>query len=648
MFLTPDRKHSLGDFIRRERQHSTTRSVQFMLFALAGAGAFLARFDFKIPPDQREHLWSALLIWLIIKPVVFECFGLTRRTWRFVSIGDAARLLSANTVSAALGAIAILMFCGRGFPRSIYFIDFTLCLMLTAGAPIAARVIAEMARPRKTPGAEPVFIYGAGAAGVALLRELRSNASPYEVCGFVDDDPLKLGSTIHSLRVLGCGADLRELAPKHHVRLVLIAIPAASGPATVRILRNCQDARLKCRTVPKLAEIISGRALASQVREVAVEDVLGRIPVILDEEGILARFNGQSVMITGAAGSIGSEICRQIARYRPGQIIGFDISETGLFYLEHEMRERFPDLPFVPEIGNIQNSQRLAEVFTKYSPTVMYHAAAYKHVPLMEEQLFEAVENNIFGTYNVAIAAAKYGVRDFVMISSDKAVRPTSIMGTTKRVAELIVNSLQGGEGKFVSVRFGNVLGSNGSVVPLFKTQIAAGGPVKVTHPEMRRYFMTIPEAAQLVLQASLMGNGGEIFVLDMGQPVRIVDLARNLILLSGFTPDEDIKIEFTGIRPGEKLYEELSLLEEDTRPTFHEKIRVFAGNGFPVDSARTYVNCLRDFCAARDSQSLLLQLKDLVPDYNPSAHILRRVIGPDMAGRATKPAAVAASAAGD
>ena len=331
--------------------------------------------------------------------------------------------------------------------------------------------------------------------------------------------------------------------------------------------------------------------------------------------------------VTGAAGSIGSELCRQIARFQPAAIVAYDCAETALFYIDREMSESFPGLKFRPEIGDIRNLQRLNEVFAKYRPSILYHAAAYKHVPMMEAHVFEAVENNVIGTWNVAIAAAENGIADFVMISSDKAVRPTSVMGVTKRVAELLIHALQNGRTKYVSVRFGNVLGSNGSVIPLFKQQIAARKPVTVTHPDMRRYFMTIPEAAQLVIQASTMGNGGEIFVLDMGQPVRILDLANNLILLSGLRPGEDVKIVFTGIRPGEKLYEELAHLDEEMQPTFHQKIKNFATHSLPAHGALERIEKLRSLCTERKLSDIVLELKDLVIDYNPSAHLLRQMM---------------------
>jgi FlaA1/EpsC-like NDP-sugar epimerase len=388
------------------------------------------------------------------------------------------------------------------------------------------------------------------------------------------------------------------------------------------------------KTIPGLGEVIEERGLVGQIREVAVEDLLGRNTVRLNDDQIRGTLEGKIVLVTGAAGSIGSELCRQIARFNPAKIVGFEIAESPLFEIDREMRQAFPAIPFYPEMGSIQNRARLDEVLLQHAPSIVYHAAAYKHVPMMEANVFEAIENNVFGTYNVAMAAAEHGVEDFIMISSDKAVRPTNIMGATKRVTELLLLELQNGRTCYVAVRFGNVLGSNGSVIPIFKKQIAAGGPVTVTHPEMRRYFMTIPEASQLVLQASTMGMGGEIFVLDMGAPVKIVDLARNLIRLSGFRPDEDIKIEFTGARPGEKLYEELNFIEENTVPTPCEKIKIFTGNSLPSAGMESYLEALRGICQRREVSNLVLTLKDLIPDYNPSAQLRRRVVDLPNSGR--------------
>jgi FlaA1/EpsC-like NDP-sugar epimerase len=605
------------------------RVVQLVFFVFGAISAFLLRFDFNIPHQYHEHLWFGLGLLVVSKILVFQLLGLDRGWWQYVSVPDAIRLGAGNLAGSTLACVAILLFAPSGFPRSLYILDFLLCSILTAGARLAVRVVFELSRQPNGVARKRTLIYGAGAAGMILLRELRQSPSlAYQLVGFIDDAPEKCGRMVHRAKIFGSGHDLLRIVRDQQIEMILIAVPRATGPEMTAILQHCHNAGVPYKTVPGLGEVIESAGLVSQIRDVAVEDLLGRNPIQLDESGILDRIEDKIVVVTGAAGSIGSELCRQIARFRPAGIVAYECAETPLFYLEREMRESFPDIPFHPEIGDIRDLQRLHEVFAQYRPSILYHAAAYKHVPMMESHAFEAVENNVIGTLNVALAAAQYGIADFVMISSDKAVRPTSIMGVTKRVAELLINRLRVDGTNYVSVRFGNVLGSNGSVIPVFKQQIAARKPLTITHPDMRRYFMTIPEAAQLVLQASTMGHGGEIFVLDMGEPVRIVDLARNLILLSGLRPGQDIKIEFTGVRPGEKLYEELAHLEEETLATYHPKIKIFA-NGHSEESVLDRIEQLRYFCGARDMAGLILQLKELVPDYNPSSQILRRVVQP-------------------
>jgi FlaA1/EpsC-like NDP-sugar epimerase len=603
-------------------------AVQIGIFALSGIFAFLLRFDLSLPPGEATHLGYALSVWIIVKIIVFRIAQLDRGWWRFVSLDDLPRLAMGNLVGSLLGAFVILWSAPRGFPRSVYVLDLLVCSLLTLGVRLAVRIFFDASKFQASIDKKRTLIYGTGAAGVSLLAELRHNPTlPYHAVGYIDDDPSKAKLMVHGVKVVGDGEMLAATARKFHVETVLIAIPSASGEQMTRILRRCQKAGVSYKTVPGLGEIIEGNGLATQVRDVAVEDLLGRSPARLDEKEISAKIQDHVILVTGAGGSIGSELCRQIARFGPKKIVGYEISENALFHLDLEMKKHFPRLPFHPEIGNVQRAERLAEVLDYYRPSILYHAAAYKHVPMMEAHMFEALENNVFGTYLTALAAAEHGIEDFVMISSDKAVRPTSIMGVTKRLAELAVSSLQNGGTRFVSVRFGNVLGSNGSVIPLFKKQIAEGGPVTVTHPEMRRYFMTIPEASQLVLQASTMGRGGEIFVLDMGEQVKIVDLARNLILLSGMRPDEDIRIEFTGIRPGEKLYEELHTFEESTVPTRHKKVKIFAGPSLVYGGMRGPLDTLRQICTVRNVTQLILQLKEIVPEYNPSAHVLHRAL---------------------
>ena len=556
-------------------------AAEAVLVLLCGLAAFLFRFDFAIPAENLSHVPVGLAAWLLTKTAVFRVMGLECRSWRLLSFGEIYRTVWANAGGSLLASILILAAVPEGFPRSIYFLDFLFCSFATTGARVALRMAAIHLRRAKSEDIKRVIIYGAGETGALLVEELCVNASlPYQVCGFVDDDRSKRGSVVHGVRVLGLGDDLATLVQTRKVDLVLVAIPSASAADTTAIIARCRQAAVPIKTVPPMHQILDGAQLSGTLRDFSMEDLLGRSAVRLDERRIRTKLGGHVVLVTGAAGSIGSELCRQIARFSPQAIVGLDIAETGLFELDLEMKRLYPGVAFYPEVGSIQNRARLDEIFTRHQPSAVYHAAAYKHVPMMEKDVFEAVENNILGTWNVAVAAARHGVADFVQISSDKAVRPTSMMGASKRVTELLIRALQGSGPNYVSVRFGNVLGSNGSVVPLFRGQIARGGPVTVTHPEMRRFFMTIAEAVQLVLQASVMGHGGEIFVLDMGKPVRIVDLATTLIMLSGLRPEKDIEIRFSGVRPGEKLFEELSCLNESTVPTFHEKIRIFQGNG--------------------------------------------------------------------
>jgi len=601
--------------------------TQFVIFAASGCLAFALRFDFAIGPDLQQAMLLALAVWLAVKPCVFWFTHLNRGRWCFVSFGDVLSLTAGNLLASLLSAGILLGLATSSFPRSVVLLDFLICLHATAGVRVIARGFRDYVRHRESSGAKRIVIYGAGHAGDMLLREIRSNSRlQYHVCGFIDDDPQKHKLLIQSVRVLGSGDKLKTLKPSHSIAEVLIAIPSVDRLGMLQILQHCQDAGLHCKTIPCMADIIEGIALTPQIRAVAVEDLLGRTQVRLNDSAIRAKLQDSVVVVTGAAGSIGSEICRQVARFQPRVLIGFDAAETPLFHLDREFRNEYPNVVFHSVIGTISDVGHLDHLFRKYKPSIVYHAAAYKHVPIMEFAVNTAVENNVLGTANVAEIAQKYGVTDFVMISSDKAVRPTNVMGLTKRAAELVIGSLQNGGTKFVSVRFGNVLGSNGSVIPIFKQQIAMRRPVTVTHPDMTRFFMTIPEAAQLVLQASTMSKGGEIFVLDMGPPVKIVDLARNLILLSGLRPDQDIPIEFTGLRPGEKLFEELHLLHENILPTYHDKIKIFSGPIVSFGAMARSLAKLRHCCSLRDERGLILELNKLVPEYTPSHHVLQQV----------------------
>jgi FlaA1/EpsC-like NDP-sugar epimerase len=597
-------------------------------FTLCGFLAFQLRFDGSVPAIYAHGMREAIYIWAVAKSAAFLFGAVNRGYWRYTSLDEALRIGLANSAGSLVGGAIIVCLERPDIPRSIFILEWLISCSLTLGTRFAVRLAATASRGQKSEGDRTrTLIYGAGAAGLALARELRENQSlNSELVGLIDDDARKVGLTFHGKRVLGTGEALGPLARKYEIDRVLIAIPSATGPQLVRMLQSAIDAEVDYKMVPGLADIIHGTELGKQIREVSVEDLLGRKPVHLDEERIRERIQGKVVMVTGAAGSIGSEICRQIARFNPLALVGFDEAETPLFQLDRELNNKFPGLMFSPELGNITRFENVQQAMERYRPSILYHAAAYKHVPMMERHVFAAVENNIFGTWNVARAAIDYGVEDFVMISSDKAVRPTSMMGATKRISELVISALQKQSStRFVAVRFGNVLGSNGSVVPIFKEQIAAGGPVTITHPEMRRYFMTIPEATQLVLQAFSIGKGGEVFVLDMGEPVRIVDLARNLVLLSGLRPDRDIKIEFTGLRPGEKLFEELNLQDEYFIPTSHAKIRSYL-SPFSADLKVMHVALedLRLISERKDVARLVLYLKELIPDYNPGSQLLK------------------------
>jgi FlaA1/EpsC-like NDP-sugar epimerase len=597
-------------------------------FTICGLLAFQLRFDGSVPALYAHGMREAIFIWVVAKSAAFFLGAVNTGYWRYTSLDEAVRIGLANSAGSMAGGLIIVFAVHPGIPRSIYILEWLTSCSLTLGTRFAVRLATTARGSEKSDGDRTrTLTYGAGTAGLALARELRENHSlKSELVGLIDDDARKVGLTFHGTRVLGTGEALGALAKKYEIEQVLIAIPSATGPQLVRMLQSAIDAEVDYKMVPGLADIIHGTELGKQIRDVAVEDLLGRRPVLLDEDRIRERIAGKTVLVTGAAGSIGSEICRQIARFNPLALVGFDEAETPLFQLDRELNNKFPRLTFFPELGNITRFGNVQQAMERYRPSIVYHAAAYKHVPMMERHVFAAVENNIFGTWNVASAAIEHGVEDFVMISSDKAVRPTSMMGATKRIAELVISALQKqGKTRFIAVRFGNVLGSNGSVVPIFKEQIAAGGPVTITHPEMRRYFMTIPEATQLVLQAFSIGKGGEVFVLDMGDPVRIVDLARNLVLLSGLRPDRDIKFEFTGLRPGEKLFEELNLQNEQFMPTAHGKILSYL-SPFSADLKVMHVALeeLRQISERKDVARLVLCLKELIPDYNPGSLLLK------------------------
>ncbi|MEZ5401933.1 MAG: nucleoside-diphosphate sugar epimerase/dehydratase [Bryobacteraceae bacterium] len=599
------------------------------MMALSLFLAFLVRFDFALPPEEIDHLKQAVWIALIAKMTAFYVCGRGSATWRYSGIFDAHRILLGQVVGSALFVVGTYLWIGPAFPRSVYAIDFLIALLLKSGSRVAIRAyLWSLVKSVKAHGdRKSILIYGAGAAGLTLQNELRSNtALNTRVLGFLDDDPQKRGQRFNGAPVLGGGRDVPALVDRlrkrgYEVDEIVIAMPSATGENMREAVANCRAAEVNVKTIPGIGELLSGKVLTSQIRQVSVEDLLGRQPVRL-EFGSIAKFvRGRSVMVTGGAGSIGSELCRQVASFKPSRLVVFERAESDLFRIHGELVHKFPDLPVVPYIGDIRVYGNVAEAIDRHGISAIFHAAAYKHVPMMEAHLGEAVKNNILGTHNLVLAASRKRVADFVMISSDKAVNPTNVMGLTKRVAEIIASSMPVHEErgtKFVSVRFGNVLGSNGSVVPVFEKQIAEGGPVTVTHPEMRRYFMTIREAVQLVLQASTMSKGAEIFVLDMGSPVKIVDLAKNMIRLSGHT-ELEIPIQFTGLRPGEKLFEELISEGENILPTYHEKIRIFETQRMDREFVEGWVRRAASLADAGDEVELLAHMHDLVPEYQPT-----------------------------
>lgn len=596
--------------------------------ALSLVLAFLLRFDFNIPASEWRNLEIGLCIFLPVKAAVFYICRLHRGWWHLVGLLDIPRIIAANFCASFAVSVAAIFIIGARFPKSIFIMDGALCLLAVFAFEFSVRLYSEL-RPSRADTAtarKSVLIYGGGIAGLTLAKEIRSNAKlATKVVGFLDDDPAKENRSLLGIPILGKGRDaarivMRMKRRQRTISEIVIAMPSATGRQMRTAIANCRASGIPFRTVPSLAELLSGKVLSGQLREVSVNDLLGRESIQIDESLIGSAIAGKSVMVTGGCGSIGSEICRQVARFSPEKLVIFDQAESDAFMLALELRNLLPSLNLVVEIGDIFRARRVEEVIARHSVNVIFHAAAYKHVPLMEANLIEAVENNVIGTYNVAQAAHRNGVEHFVLISSDKAVNPTSIMGVTKRIAELIVSAMPLDSdfktGKFVSVRFGNVLASAGSVVQIFKRQIASGGPVTITHPDMRRYFMSIPEAVQLVLQASTMGNGSEVFVLDMGEPIPIIELARNMIRLAGLVPDEDIEIRVTGLRPGEKLFEELRFPAEDILATYHQKIKIFqsqsAGPAYLIEWLRT----LQVLLNKRDAAEVKAHLIDLVPEY--------------------------------
>jgi FlaA1/EpsC-like NDP-sugar epimerase len=557
--------------------------------------AFMLRFDGFIPQQYWDEIAFALPALMLAKGAVAYRYGLHKGLLPYVGMDDLVRIAKAATIASVAFLVYAFAVHGHAFPRSVFLMDWILTMGAYGGVRVSARLWQEWRRHRETrqdgTGGRRTLVIGAGNAGEEAVRSLkRSFHRRYQVVGFLDDDPVKQGMMIHGAKVLGPIRDASKIVERYEVTEVLIAITGIPKSLVREVVDSCSGQNVRFLILPALRDVLSGSIQVDRIRDVQVEDLLGRDPIELDHRPVMDEIRGKCVLVTGAGGSIGSEMARQVAAYGPRKLVLLDAAETPLFEIDREIRHLAPAVDCEPYFGDIKHADSMEIVFREFRPDVVYHAAAYKHVPMMEKHPVEAVLNNVIGTRHVAEAAARHGAKRFVMISTDKAVRPSSVMGATKRLAELLVTRLNGNGTKFIAVRFGNVLGSNGSVVPIFRRQIEDGGPVTVTHPDMTRFFMTIPEAVELVLQAGTMGHGGDVFVLDMGEQIRILDLARNMIELSGLRPDDDIEIEFTGLRPGEKLYEELVAYGEDIEDTEIPKLRVLRCREHSTDEIETYL----------------------------------------------------------
>jgi FlaA1/EpsC-like NDP-sugar epimerase len=627
-------------------------ATDILLLAAAHLLAYGIRFDFALKPHEWANI-RAVLPWLLpLKIAVFYFFGLYRGMWRYTGLADLLNICKAVAVSGLL-ALGGVLFLSRfeGFSRGVFLLDAVFTFLFVAGLRVGLRLFYQRLAGTRFLGGEeghvvrsrrkPLLIIGAGDAAEKIVREILDNRTlPYVIKGFLDDNHAKIGQRIHDIPVLGPIADLAECVARTGAREVLIAIPSADRDQMNRVVDICRESGVSFKTLPGLGEIISDKVSIKAIRDVSYQDLLGRPPVRLELEKIEEVLAGRTVLVTGAGGSIGSELCRQILRFHPGRLILFDAGEENLYRIEMEILHELGSRDYVTVLGKVQDQELLAHLFQQYRPAVVFHAAAYKHVPLVEENPWEGVYNNIFASKRLMAAALEYGVDRFILVSTDKAVRPTNVMGASKRMTEIILQGFcglaasgqqsansdqqsitndRGGERtRFMAVRFGNVLGSSGSVIPLFKRQIEMGGPVTVTHPDMTRYFMSIPEAAQLILQAAAMGAGGEIFILEMGTPVRIGQMARDLIRLCGKEPDTEIEIKYIGLRPGEKMHEELITEGEGIVPTEHEKIMVLRGQGVVLADLHEPLERLKDCARRHDAKGIKAELKKAIPEYTP------------------------------
>ena len=596
---------------------------------LASVGALVVRFDFSlsaVPDYYLEIIWETLPLTIPVAIAVFSFFRLYSILWNYAGATELLYLTAACIIDSIFNTLIILFLYRRidyPVPRSWYFFYGAWLFALMFLSRYAQRGIKTLINRRNhAEKMKRVLIVGAGEAGNAIIKEIVN--SPYvnmKIVGIVDDDVTKHGKFMHGIKVVGDRNDIVDIAESQRVDEIIIAMPTVSAMETKKILDICKQTGCELKRLPGMYQLVNGDVSISKLKDVDVNDLLGRDPIEVDLDSIMGYVSGKIVMVTGGGGSIGSELCRQIASHNPKQLVIVDIYENSTYDIQQELKRKYPDLDLVVLIASVRNTKRIDQIFATYHPQIVYHAAAHKHVPLMEDSPNEAVKNNVLGTWKVVQAADKYKVKRFVMISTDKAVNPTNIMGATKRICEMIIQTYNNrSQTEYVAVRFGNVLGSNGSVIPLFKKQIEAGGPVTVTHPDIIRYFMTIPEAVSLVLQAGAYAKGGEIFILDMGEPVKIVDLARNLILLSGHKPDEDIQIVFTGLRPGEKLYEEVLMKEEGMQDTANKLIHI--GKPIQMDEER-FLHQLEELKehVVEEPNDIREWVQKIVPTYSIQEH---------------------------
>lgn len=601
--------------------------LDIILINISYIAAFLIRFEFNVASPVFEAWFSTylnhFLILTGIKIVVLYFFGMYKSLWKYAGIEELLKTVAVAFVSTAV-VIFYLVLVQDNMPRGVYIITFILDIYLIGGVRLGYRFIKGARGMSLFKSGENkinrVMVIGAGDAGSVIIKELRNHSElkskPVVV---IDDNKDKLNRRIAGVPIAGTRHDIVSLAKKYRIDEIIIAIPSANKKDIRDIVEKCNKTQCKLKILPGLYELIDEKVSVSKLRNVDIEDLLGRESVQVNLEGISGYLQNKVVLVTGGGGSIGSELCRQIAKFKPKKLIALDVYENSIFELQNEMARTEPDLDFKPLIASVRDSSRMRDIFKEYMPHVVFHAAAYKHVPLMELDPKEAVKNNILGTNILVDLADDYGIEKFVLISTDKAVNPCNVMGATKRAAEMILQAKsKTSKTQFSAVRFGNVLGSNGSVIPIFRKQIELGGPVTVTHPEVTRYFMTIPEAVQLVIQAGAMAGGGEIFILDMGQPVKIIELAENIIKLSGFKPYEDIDIQIVGLRPGEKLYEELMLEEEGIQKTVHEKIYIGKPLSLDNELLAQQIEKLADMINA-DDESMVEYLKEMIPTYNCS-----------------------------